>query len=324
MLEFIIKRLLHAIPLLLGVATLAFVMLQVAPGDPITAMTGEFPASDEYVRQLNEKFGLDKPVVVQYGNYIASVAQGDLGYSFANRQPVGELILSRVWPTFLLSATALSFGSAVGITVGLLAGTSRSRSFDHLVTGGAVASLSIPAFWFAQLLVLLFALRLGWVPVQGMRTARVNYTGWANAADVAKHLVLPALAMSLHTIGLLARVVRTSVIESLGAPFIETARAKGLSRRDIIRSHVVRNSLLPAVTVIGYSMGFLLAGAVLIETVFGWPGMGQLLSRSIRNRDNQVVIGILLTVAVVVVIANLITDIVYRFIDPRIRRAGGR
>ena len=323
MLAYTFRRLLQAIPLLLGVATVMFVLLQVAPGDPISAMAGEYPASDAYVELLNEKYGFDDPVIVQYFNYMKAVLTGDLGYSFSNNEAVLDVILSRVWPTFLLSATALIFGSIVGIAVGLTAGTSRSRWLDHGVTGGAVALLSIPVFWFAQMLVLLFSLRLGWLPVQGMKTARANYSGWDNVKDVAQHLVLPAFALSLGTIGALARIVRTTVTESLGAPFIETARAKGLTRREIIRSHVLRNSLLPAVTVIGYSVGFLLSGAVLIETVFGWPGMGLLLNRSISDRDNQVVIGILLVISLAVVVANLVTDIVYSFVDPRIRRTGG-
>ncbi len=323
MLAYIFRRLLQAIPLLLGVATVMFVLLQVAPGDPISAMAGEYPASDAYVELMNEKYGFDEPVIVQYWNYMTAVLRGDLGYSFSNQEAVLDVILSRLWPTFLLSATALIFGSVVGIAVGLTAGTSRSRWLDHGVTGGAVALLSIPVFWFAQMLVLLFSIRLGWLPVQGMKTARANYTGWDNVKDVAQHLVLPAFALALGTIGALARIVRTTVTESLGSPFIETARAKGLSRREIIRSHVLRNSLLPAVTVIGYSVGFLLSGAVLIETVFGWPGMGLLLNRSISDRDNQVVIGILLVVSMAVVVANLLTDIVYSFVDPRIRRTGG-
>jgi peptide/nickel transport system permease protein len=322
-LAYIFRRLLQAIPLLLGVATIMFLLLQLAPGDPISAMAGEYPASDAYVEAMNEKYGFDDPVIVQYWNYITTVATGDLGYSFSNQQPVVDVIRDRVWPTFLLSSTALIFGSVVGVGIGLIAGTSRRRWLDHSVTGGAVALLSIPVFWFAQMLVLLFALQLQWLPVQGMKTARADYTGWANVWDVTRHLILPAFALALGTIGALTRIVRTTVTESLGAPFIETARAKGLSRNDIIRSHVLRNSLLPAVTVIGYSIGFLLSGAVLIETVFGWPGMGLQLNRAIENRDNQVVIGILLFVSLAVVIANLLTDIVYWFVDPRIRRSAG-
>ncbi len=321
MLRYVAHRLLHAVPLLFGVITLVFFLLQLAPGDPIQALVGDYPASPEYIAQVTEQYGLDQPLLVRYWHYLQQVLTLDLGESLANRVPVAELIVDRLGNTLVLTVTAMVLASVIGIGLGVWAGVSRSSLLDHLVTGTAVGSLSIPMFWLGQLMILIFAINLQLLPSQGMYSTRSTATGFARFSDLLAHLLLPVLVLAMREIGVVSRIVRTSVHETLTKPYVETAQAKGMSRRQIIRKHVVRNSLLPAITVIGYNFGFVLAGSVLVETVFGWPGMGQLLYESIRNRDNAVTIGIVLLIAVVVVVVNLITDLVYGLVDPRIRLA---
>ncbi|SEE70094.1 ABC transporter permease [Jiangella alba] len=327
MLRFTARRLLHAVPLLFGVVTLMFFLLQLAPGDPIQALIGDYPATPEYIAQVTEAYGLDQPLLVRYWEYLQQIFTLNLGESLAGRVPVADLIADRLGNTLILTITAMTFAAIVGVAVGVWAGVSRSRALDHLVTGVAVGSLSIPMFWLGQMLVLVFAIKLSVLPSQGMYSTRSTAEGLDRLPDLLTHLLLPALVLAMREIGVVARIVRTSVHDVLTLPYVETARAKGFSRATIIRRHVVRNSLLPAVTVIGYNFGFVLAGSVLVETVFGWPGMGQLLYESIRNRDNAVTIGIVLLIAVAVVVVNLITDLVYGLVDPRIRvgaGAGGR
>lgn len=327
MVGFIVRRLFQAIPLIFGVVTLMFFLLQLAPGDPIQALIGDYPATPEYVAQVTAEFGLDQPLPVRYWEYLQQVATLNLGESLAGRVPVTELILDRLGNTLILTLTAMTFAAIVGVALGVWAGISRSKLLDHAVTGVAVGSLSIPMFWLGQMLVLIFAIKLAVLPSQGMYDVRSTAEGWDRLADLGVHLLMPALVLAMREIGVIARIVRTSVHDVLTMPFVETARAKGFSRMKIIRRHVVRNSLLPAITVIGYNFGFVLAGSVLVETVFGWPGMGQLLYESIRNRDNAVTMGIVLLIAVVVVFVNLITDLIYGVVDPRIRvgsRTGAR
>ena len=319
MARFVLRRLLHGIPLVFGVVTLVFFLLEIAPGSPLQALIGDYPATPAYIEQVTERYGLDDPLPVRYWHYLTQVFTLDLGQSLANRLPVTELIGDRLGNTLILTGTAMVIAAVVGISLGVWAGVSRSRVIDHLVTGTAVGSLSIPMFWLGQIAILLFAIQLGLMPSQGMYSIRSSAEGLDRFGDLLLHLTMPALVLAMREIGVVSRIVRTSVHETLTMPYVETARAKGFSRQRIIRRHVVRNSLMPAITVIGYNVGFVLAGSVLIETVFGWPGMGQLLYESIRNRDNAVTIGIVLLIAVVVVVVNLVTDLVYGLVDPRIR-----
>ncbi|MFC0529180.1 ABC transporter permease [Phytohabitans kaempferiae] len=319
MIRFVLRRLLLAVPLALGVVTLMFILLELAPGDPVQAMLGDYPATPEYIAQLRAEYGLDKSLPERYLAYLGNVFTGDLGYSYSNRQEVSVLIGDRLGATLLLTLTGLTFAALVALLLGTWAGTSKRPFADHLITGGAVAAFSIPAFWLGQLLLIVFAVELGWLPVSGMTSVRSNFTGLAHVRDVALHLLLPVIALSMREIGAVSRIARTSVKDVLSRNHILTAQAKGLSRRAVIRGHVTRNALLPTLTVIGYSFGFALSGSVLIETVFGWPGMGRLLYQSIVNHDNQVVIGVVLAIAAAVLLANLITDILYAVVDPRIR-----
>lgn len=308
-------RVLHAVPLFLAIVTFSFLLLELAPGDVVTALVGDYPADQAYLDQMRERLGLDQPMYERYLAYLGSVLTADLGYSFANQQPVLDLVVDRLGSTLLLSVTALVIAVAVGITAGVVAGIATNGLVDRTVTVVSVTLFSMPVFWLGQLLLLLFAIRLGWFPVQGMNSLR----GGGGALDTLHHLVLPAVAMAAPEAGLIARITRTSVRETLAQHYVMTGKSKGLSRLRLIRGHVLRNAMLPVITVVGYASGFLLAGTVLVETVFGWPGVGSLLQESVIIRDNSVVIGILLIVGITVLVINLLTDIAYSVVNPKIR-----
>lgn len=319
MASYILRRLASAIPLLLGIVIVLFLLVELTPGDPIQALVGDFPVTPEYRAQLEEQFGLDRPTHERLFTYLSNVVRGDLGFSFSSRRPVSQIIFERLPNTLLLTVTALVFASVIGAGVGLLAASSKRKWVDTTVTAGAIAGFSIPAFWLGQLLIILFALRLGWFPVQGMSSLRESYEGVRATLDVAWHLALPVAALCLREIGQVARIARASMAEALTRDHIWTARAKGLSRAAVARRHALRNGMLPVITVIGYSFGFVVGGSVLIETVFGWPGMGRLIYEAVQFRDNQVIIGAFLITAIGVVLSNLLTDLAYGLLDPRIR-----
>jgi peptide/nickel transport system permease protein len=237
---------------------------------------------------------------------------GNFGYSFANREPVSELILQRLGNTLILTIPSLIISSIGGILLGAAAARTRSRVKDGGISFLAVAGFSLPSFWLALLLILLFAVTLGWLPAQGM-------SSFGSKGLSVPHLVLPVLALAIPELAFKARIMRSSMIEVLGQDYIDTARSKGLTGLEILRNHGLLNSMLPMVSVIGYSLGFTLAGAVTVEKVFGWPGMGMLLYTSIQTGENMVVMGILFMLTVTVVVVNILTDIVYGMVDPRIR-----
>ncbi len=323
--SFILRRLLHAVPLLLAVVVLNFLLIALTPGDPITLLVGDFPAPPEYLAQMRREFGLDRPVWEQLLRYLGKVVQGDFGYSFANQQPVFDLILSRLGATLELTLTALGFASVVGIAFGVLAARSAiggGRALvDSAVQGGSSAGYAIPDFWLGQILILVFAVQLGWLPSQGYNPIRGVEPGWEGFAEHLRYLVLPAFALSLRYLTLITRITRAAMLEVMHSDFILAARAHGASEWTVVVVHALRNAAAPVITVIGYNVGFVLAGSALIEAVFGWPGIGRLLFESISKRDYPVMLAILLMVSATVVIANLLTDIVHRFIDPRIERA---
>lgn len=321
MLSYILRRCLQGLPLLLGVVVFSFTVIQVAPGDPITALVGDYPAPEEYVRQVRAEFGLDEPVHVQLALYCKQLLRGNLGYSFANRISVAELIGHRVGPTLLLMLSALGMAVVVGVAGGLLAAYSRGRAVDWMVQVSAFVGYSIPGFWLGQMLIVGFAVALGWLPSHGMRSALSSAKGLDALVEAVPYLILPATALSLRFIALFARITRSATLEVLGSDFVLGARAKGLSERRVMVAHVLRNASLPIITVIGYNLGLLIAGSALIETVFGWPGIGRLLFDSITKRDYPVMTGILLVVSFAVIIVNLLTDLAYAALDPRVRYA---
>jgi len=320
MLNFVVRRLLHAVPLLLAVVVLNFLLINLTPGDPITLLVGDFPAPPEYLEQMRREYGLDQPVWVQLWSYLTKVLQGDFGYSFAAQQPVTQLVLSRLGATLMLTLTALLFASVVGMLLGILAARMRGRWLDGGIQAGSSAGYSIPDFWLGQLLILTFAIWLGWLPSQGNQPIRGLPEGFAGTLEQIKYLILPAFALSLRYLTLITRITRAAMLEVMGSDYILAARSRGASEWTVMMVHALRNAAAPVITVIGYNVGFVLAGSALIEAVFAWPGIGRLLYESISKRDYPVMLAILLMVSATVVVANLVTDIVHRLIDPRIER----
>jgi len=318
--SFILRRLAHAVPLLIAVVVLNFLLIAFTPGDPITLLVGDFPAPPEYLAQMRREFGLDQPVWVQLWRYLGKVVQGDFGFSFANQQPVATLIIGRLGATLELTLSALLFASFGGMVLGVMAARMRGRWPDSAIQSLSSAGYSIPDFWLGQLLILTFAIWLGWLPSQGNASVRDAPTGWAGTLDHLRYLLLPAFALSLRYLALITRITRAAMLEVMGADYILAARSRGASEWTVVVVHALRNAAAPVLTVIGYNVGFILAGSALIEAVFAWPGIGRLLYESISRRDYPVMLAILLMVSTTVVLANLATDIVHRLIDPRIAR----
>ncbi len=318
--SFILRRLAHAVPLLIAVVVLNFLLIAFTPGDPILLLVGDFPAPPEYLARMRREFGLDQPVWIQLWRYLAKVVQGDFGFSFANQQPVATLILGRLGATLELTLSALLFASLGGIALGIAAARTRGRWSDTAIQSLSSAGYSIPDFWLGQLLILTFAIWLGWLPSQGNVSLRNAATGWAGTLDHLRYLLLPAFALSLRYLALITRITRAAMLEVMGADYILAARSRGASEWTVVVVHALRNAAAPVLTVIGYNVGFILAGSALIEAVFAWPGIGRLLYESISRRDYPVMLAILLMVSATVVLANLATDIVHRLIDPRIER----
>ena len=312
-------RITLAVPLLLAVVVVNFTLVQLAPGDPATILVGDYPAPPEYIETVRREFGLDRPLPEQLARYLGQVASGNLGYSFANRQPVLDLVLGRLGATLKLTVTALVLASVAGVLLGVIAARRRGSSVDRGIQAVSLAGYSIPEFWLGQVLILVFAIWLGWLPSQGSASLRAPAEGWAALGDGLRYLLLPAVALSFRYLALIARMTRASLLEVLSADFILAARARGAPERTVLWTHAMRNAAPPVITVIGYNLGFILAGAALIETVFGWPGIGRLLFESISRRDYPVMTAILLLISATVVLANLLTDILHATLDPRVK-----
>lgn len=319
---YIIGRLALMILLLLAVILIMFFMLHMIPGDPIQAIVGDYPVSPAFRATIESKYRLNDPFWTQVISYLSSFIRGDLGYSFQLQKPVLDLILERAPRTFLLAVGGFVLAIPLGMAIGVFSGTSRNIRVDNFWTSLTLVVYAVPTFWLGQLLVIFFALKLGWFPTQGIgpMVSRAQGMGWF--LERLHYLALPAAAFAIHEGMRIARIMRASVIDTLSQGYITTARAKGLTRREIITRHIVRNSSLPLVTTAGYSFATALSGAVLLETVFTWPGLGLLLIDAIRMRDNMTVIGVVLFSAVVVVVINLIVDLLYAALDPRVRVRG--
>jgi len=303
-LRFLVRRLLLTLPVLLGVATLVFALIHLIPGDPAQAILGE-TASAEEVAALREKLGLDRPLLEQYGGFLRNAAQGDLGTSLRSNAPVAQEITARLPATLELAAAAMFVAIGFSIPLGILAAVRRGTIVDHAATTVALTGISIPNFWLGPLLALVFAVELGWLPVSGRGTLA--------------HLVLPAISLGAALAAILARMTRASLLEELREPYVQAARARGASNARAVLRHAFRNSLIPVVTLVGLQFGAVLTGAVITETIFAWPGIGRLLIQSIGFRDYPIVQGCILFIAVTYVGMNLLTDLVYGFLDPRIR-----
>jgi ABC-type dipeptide/oligopeptide/nickel transport system permease component len=303
-LRFLVRRLALTIPVLLGVSTLVFALIHLIPGDPAQAMLGE-TASEEDVQALRQRLGLDRPILDQYGSFLAGVARGDLGTSLRTNEPVTTAITDRLPATLELAAAAMVVSIGVSIPLGIIAAVKRGTMVDHIATTLALTGISIPNFWLGPLLAIVFAVELGWLPVSGRGTAA--------------HLVLPAVSLGAALAAILARMTRASLLEELREPYIQAARARGTSYARAVLRHAFRNSLIPVVTLVGLQFGAVLTGAVITETIFAWPGIGRLLIQSIGFRDYPLVQGCILFIAVIYVGMNLLTDLVYGVLDPRVR-----
>ena len=320
LLRYVMRRLLQAVPVVLGVVVLNFLLLQLAPGDAATVLAGEAGGAPfEYIQQLRQRFGLDQPVLVQLGLYVKNILALDLGYSFRNQSPVLPLILARLWPTLLLMGTTLILSVAGGVLLGLLAAIWVRTWKDHVISFAAIIAYAMPLFWIGLMLILVFSIKLDWLPTSGMEDAAAFYEGWERVVDIAKHLVLPSVTLSLFYLALYARMMRATMLEQRGLDYVTTARAKGLTEQQITVRHMVRNALLPVVTVAGVQVGGLLGGSVIVESVFAWPGLGQLAFQSLFARDLNLLLGIFFISSCLVVVVNIIVDIIYLILDPRIR-----
>ena len=314
-----LRRAVNAIPLILGVVVVNFVLIALAPGDPVTSLIGEYPAPPEYVERVRRDFGLDRSLPERLGLYLVNVAKGDLGFSFANRQPVLDLLLQRLGRTLVLMLSTVVVATGVGLLLGVLSARKPGSLTDRGATGFALLGYAVPEFWLGQLLILVFAVSLGWLPAGGFRSVRVDYTGFAAVLDTMKHMILPMAALSFRYMAITTRLTRASLLEVMSAQYIVAARGRGLSENAVLWRHALRAAALPVVTDIGYNFAFIVAGSALVETVFGWPGIGRLMYDSIYTRDYPVLLGILLFVSVTVIIVNLITDALYAVLDPRVR-----
>lgn len=318
-LVFIVRRLLQAIPVLIGIAMLNFLLVHLAPGNPADVMAGEAgSATPEYMAMLRAQFGIDKPLYMQFFAYMKNLLAFDLGFSWRHGMPVLDLVLDRLWPTLLLMVTTLFLSVGVGILLGLLAATRVGSWRDTMISILAIVSYATPLFWVGLMLILIFALKFDILPATGMENIVMFYEGWDRVVDIAQHLILPAITLSLFYLALYTRLMRASVLEQHGADYVVTARAKGVSERGIIYGHVLRNAVLPVVTMAGFQIGAMLGGSVVVEAVFGWPGLGQLAFQTLFARDYNLLLGIFFFSSVLVVVINLIVDLLYTFLDPRI------
>lgn len=310
---------LHALPTALGIIILSFLLLQLAPGDAVDVLAGEAgSASAEGMAEMRARLGLDQPVVHQLLVYLGNLAHGSLGWSVRYNMPVVDLIGDRLPGTLLLMATALTLALVIGVTLGALMAAFEGRLVDRLLSVLSLIFYSVPAFWIGLMLIVLFSIKLGWLPSGGSETIGSSATGLAALFDKLRYVILPALSLALFYVAIYARLTRVAMIEAKSQDYVRTARAKGLSGRRIIVRHVLRNALLPVTTVAGMHAGGVLGGSVVIETVYGWPGLGRLAYEAVMGRDFTVLLGILLFSSLLVIFANVLVDIIHGLLDPRV------
>ncbi len=319
--RYALVRSIHSLILVLAAIVAIFLVVRLLPGDPVTAITGEYPVPAAYAQEIRESYGIDQPLPVQLVKYLQALSRGDLGFSFKNQQSVGDLLRERGINTLLLGGTAFVIATAAGLILGTTAATRRLQPADTAIRGFAALAYAAPVFWVGQLLILLLAVNLKILPVAGMSTSRGVSPGPAQVLDLFQHLLLPAFVLALPIAAIQTRILRVSMIDALSAEYVKTARAKGLPDNLIVFRHALRNALLPLITVIALEIPTLFTGSVLVETVFSWPGLGRLLFDSIGARDYPVVEAMLLFVTVAVIAANWLADLLYGRLDPRIQRA---
>ncbi|PWC84113.1 ABC transporter permease [Azospirillum sp. TSH100] len=314
------SRLVKAAAILIAIVVMNFFLVHAAPGDPAMVMAGEAGAADEkFVTQLREQFGLDRPLYEQLGTYVGKVVQGDLGFSYRQQRPVWDILAERLPATLVLTLTAFILALAAGVALGTLAAVAVGTWADSAITVVALLAYATPIYWIGLMLSLLFSIQLGWLPAFGYETIGAGYTGLAHVADVAVHLILPVITLALFYMAGYARLTRASMLEVRSLDFVKTAKAKGLTQSRIVTRHILRNAILPVITVAGIQAGQLVGGSILIETVFAWPGIGRLAFEAVLQRDYQVLLGIFLVTSIMVILFNILTDILYGLVDPRIQ-----
>lgn len=317
--RYMARRVVQAAVTVVAIVVLNFAILHLAPGDTVDVLAGEFGAADpEYLEELRREFGLDRPLHVQLVQYLANVSRLNLGHSFRNNITVLELILSRLPATLLLMVTSIALAFIVGLLLGVFAARRVNTLADNIVSVLALLFYATPLFWFGLMAIVLFTVKLNLLPGSGMYTIGADHGLLASALDVMRHLMLPAATLALFHIAIYTRLMRASMLEVYGLDYVRTARAKGLTHGRIAFRHVLPNAILPMVTMVGVQIGTLLGGAVLVETVFGWPGLGRLAFDAVFQRDYNLLLGIMLLCSALVVVVNLLVDLLYAWLDPRI------
>ena len=319
-LKLLASRLTQGLALVFAVVVLNFVLVHAAPGDPVETIAGASGGMDEKLQaELRAMYGLDQPLPVKLGIYLGKVVRGDLGYSYFFNLPVSDLILERVPATLLLVLTSVLTAFLIGTTLGVLSSRKPNGWLSQLINVMSLVGFAAPVFWMGMLLIILLASIFPVFPVSGMRGIESSGLGWADVVDVLHHLVLPAFTLGLVYLAQYSRLSRAAMLDVLGADYIRTARAKGLPERLVLYKHALRNAVLPVVTILGLQFGNVLAGAIVVETVFNWPGLGRLAFESVLRRDYPTILGVLLFSSIVVIVMNQVTDLCYRLIDPRIK-----
>jgi peptide/nickel transport system permease protein len=298
---------------------LNFALMHAAPGNPVTILLGKNVATSEYQEAMIAKYGLDEPLNVQICKFISSLLHGDLGDSIIYSRPVIDVIGEKIFPTLLLVLTAALIGLFVGTAMGMAAARKEGRLTDAIYSGAAYALNAMPSFWLALMLIIVFSVQLGWFPTSGMEDVRNPSTGFAHILDIANHMFLPLLTLVLVNIPYYFRIAKSSVIQVNNEDFIQTFKAAGMNERRIFRKYVLKNAILPVVTIFGITMAYLIAGVALVEIVFAWPGTGRVMLTAITQRDYPVLMGIYLIMSVMVCVTMILVDILYAFLDPRIR-----
>lgn len=316
--KYIIKRLLQSIPILIGITILTFLIMQLAPGNPMQTMINPKISMAE-MQKAQASLGLNKPIYVQYLAWVNQILHGNLGYTIKTGQSVGQLILQRLPATLTLTSSAFVLAFAIGIPLGVYSATHRYKAADYILTVLSFIGISVPSFFFGLGLIFLVSLKLNWLPTSGLETIASGYTGMALLLDHFKHLILPAVVLALPTVAVVMRFTRSSLLEVLHQDFIRTADAKGLSERIVILKHALRNALIPVITIFGLSIPFLFGGAYITETIFNWPGMGSLGIQAITGREYPIIMALNLFTSTLVLVGNLIADVMYALADPRIR-----
>ncbi len=313
----------YAVILLIAVLVLNFSMMHLAPGDVADTISQSMGGADqELLDQIRADYGLDQPFIVQLGRYIGGVLQFDLGFSFFYNQPVTELILQRLPATLLLVITAQLLALLIGVVMGVISARKPNGILSHFVTFLALFGYAAPVFWTGILLLIAFSLKVQWFPVAGMRDVTIEGGFWLQFVDVVRHMVLPVVTLGSLFLALYSRLARATMMETLGSDFVRTAKAKGLSPNQVVYKHALKNSLSPVITLAGLQFSAVISGAVLVEAVFSWPGLGTLAFQSIIARDTPTILGILFFSALVVIVGNLLTDLALRLVDPRVGGKG--